>query len=311
MTSLPYHQDPPPSGRERALETLIDMDAQGSLYRAAKALDDGVPQALSSRPNLITRSALVEQAHSLGRYEIDSAAKYEAVFGRLELVKTESNANEARKERILRHYRKMMTFRDQSAPAHHGPLVETLTRLCGDSKISKQMIKTVCSHSIYASKTSYIENSDREIATLECMMANLVEQKEPDVPGMLIATLGILTGSMLEKEDNEAPKLGKGEMLTKSTSKKLDAVEDIPGLTVGSILSLLEPLEESQGPFGLDPTILDYLGTAAAAHEERIEVQKSRLQHVPLVAFTDAGDEAGTGISSAAFDRILSAVTAA
>ena len=205
----------------------------------------------------------------------------------------------------------MMTFRDQSAPAHHGPLVETLTRLCGDSKISKQMIKTVCSHSIYASKTSYIENSDREIATLECMMANLVEQKEPDVPGMLIATLGILTGSMLEKEDNEAPKLGKGEMLTKSTSKKLDAVEDIPGLTVGSILSLLEPLEESQGPFGLDPTILDYLGTAAAAHEERIEVQKSRLQHVPLVAFTDAGDEAGTGISSAAFDRILSAVTAA
>ena len=38
MTSLPNHQDPPPSGRERALETLIDMDTQGSLYRAAKAL---------------------------------------------------------------------------------------------------------------------------------------------------------------------------------------------------------------------------------------------------------------------------------
>ena len=38
MTSPPHQQDPPPSGRDHAIETLIDIDSQGALYRAARAL---------------------------------------------------------------------------------------------------------------------------------------------------------------------------------------------------------------------------------------------------------------------------------
>jgi hypothetical protein len=38
MTSPPHQQDSPPSGRDHAIETLIDIDSQGALYRAARAL---------------------------------------------------------------------------------------------------------------------------------------------------------------------------------------------------------------------------------------------------------------------------------
>ena len=218
---------------------------------------------------------------------------------------------ETQKERIIRHYRRMVTCIDQSTPRNPVLLLEHLNRIYGESKLSTQIVKAVSSHAIFQSQTSNIDNSEEQFVSLERMMANLVEQKEPDLQAFLIATLSILTGSILVKENDDEPKLGKGESLLKLISCNRDAVEDIPGLPVGSVLSLLIPLEETRGPFVIESSILSYLGNAAAVYEERMELQNMRLQDITvgLLAETAEDAEASSCISLAAFDHILSAVT--
>ena len=276
--------------------------------------DEGVQHALSSRPNLITRSALVEQAHALAAYEIDTITKHEAAFGRVEIDLNEAKPGMTalQKERIIRHYRRMVTHLDQSTPRNPVLLLEHLNRIYGESKQSKQISKTVGSHVLFKSQMSNIDYTDEQVVSLEGMMANLVEQKEPNLQAFLIATLSILTGSVLEKANHDEIKLGNGEALLNLVSNKRDVVEDIPGLPVGSALSLLIPLEETQGPFGIDSSILSYLGNAAAVYEERIELQSSLVQDTTasLLAETAEDADASSFIPSVVFDHLPSAVTA-
>jgi hypothetical protein len=108
-----------PSGREEAIETLVDMDPQGNFFRAARVLEESVPQALFHRPNLVTKAALIDQAHALSNYEVDEHEKYDSLFGCSSIDnRIASNFNrqqlrtsltEVKKNRILRHHSKIMT----------------------------------------------------------------------------------------------------------------------------------------------------------------------------------------------------------
>lgn len=108
-----------PSGREEAIETLVDMDPQGNFFRAARVLEESVPQALFHRPNLVTKAALIDQACALSKHEVDDHEKYDYLFGgnnmdnRISSNFTEqqlrSPISEAKQNRILRHHSKIMT----------------------------------------------------------------------------------------------------------------------------------------------------------------------------------------------------------
>mmetsp|Transcript_36487 Transcript_36487/g.88057 ORF Transcript_36487/g.88057 Transcript_36487/m.88057 type:complete len:5319 (+) Transcript_36487:189-16145(+) len=71
----------PPSGREHAIETLLDSEPYASRVRTGRVLEEVVPLALSHRPNLVTRSALIEEAYGLAKYEIDNVQQYDDAFG--------------------------------------------------------------------------------------------------------------------------------------------------------------------------------------------------------------------------------------
>lgn len=110
-----------PSGRDRAIETLIDVEPHGAFHRAVRVLDEIVPQSMVNRPNLVTKTALVEQAHALAEHAIDNVLKYDVAFpSSLQKIPTSNAAvlslsslrksatlNSTIKERILRHHAKL------------------------------------------------------------------------------------------------------------------------------------------------------------------------------------------------------------
>mmetsp|Transcript_5454 Transcript_5454/g.16050 ORF Transcript_5454/g.16050 Transcript_5454/m.16050 type:complete len:561 (+) Transcript_5454:547-2229(+) len=110
-----------PSGRERAIETLIDMEPQGAMYRTARLLDEATSQTIHARPSLVTRAALVEQAYSLQRHEIKSEKQYDDCFGLTEAFlnsrisergKMPSQPTDpAKLSRILHHHAKIVALK--------------------------------------------------------------------------------------------------------------------------------------------------------------------------------------------------------
>merc|ERR1711865_621569 len=99
--------------------TLLDMEEnQGSLFRASRVLEESVPQALSNRPNLVTKAALVEQACALSKYEVNDQKKYDHLLGNYDdnvsfssvpRQRLQEPISETKKIRILRHHSKIMT----------------------------------------------------------------------------------------------------------------------------------------------------------------------------------------------------------
>jgi len=113
-------------GREEAIETLVDMD-QGDFYRASRVLEESVPQALSMRPNLVTKAALIDQASALSKYEVDDHEKYDALFGSSKKSnripsnfsgqRLQTPVSETNKYRILRHHSKIMAAKKKKLDA--------------------------------------------------------------------------------------------------------------------------------------------------------------------------------------------------
>ncbi|KAI2489760.1 HECT-domain (ubiquitin-transferase) [Fragilaria crotonensis] len=263
-----------PSGRERAIETLIDSEPNGASYRANRIRDELVPNALSSRPNLITRSALIEQAHSLAEYEIDSSDKYMDAFGLKDLdgsSDTENAFSEATVQRILRHHEKIVAIKSQKAAATPPPqLVANLKSLYGSD-----LHKNVLHHKAF--DNDEIDNPKND-GILESIIGTVCRDvcdglKEDALHGLLLAVLSVLTG--LDHDGAEVPDLSQGKAESRAIERRHDP-SDVPALQVGAILSLMRSNVE-KGPFSLDEKVLKYLGDAASAYEDRIDVQKARL----------------------------------
>jgi len=264
-----------PLGRERAIETLIDLEASGAHYRATRISDEIVPHSLKNRPNLITRSALVEQAHALSEYEIDSSEKYRDVFD-FEETRRISAPDKTTRDRVLRHHAKIVKCKNNNT---ENPLPSLLvTKLKGlfgpelYEKVLAQISSTEESNIECTNKGSHGEYN------VEAILGNAATKG--DLNGLLLGTLSVLTGCILEDDTSHEPDLSKGKTSSESTSHKFECTQgpdDIPVLQVGAILSLLQQGDSCKGPFSMDESILEYLQKSSAVYEERIEIQKSRL----------------------------------
>ena len=81
-----------------------------------------MPQALSNRPNLVTKAALVEQACALSKYEVNDQKKYDHLLGNYDdnvsfssvpRQRLQEPISETKKIRILRHHSKIMTAKQK------------------------------------------------------------------------------------------------------------------------------------------------------------------------------------------------------
>ncbi|KAG7353154.1 HECT-domain ubiquitin-transferase [Nitzschia inconspicua] len=338
----------PPSGREQAIETLIDMDPNGSFYRASRILEEAVPQDLLQRPNLVTKSALVDQAYALSKFEVDTVEKYDVLFGigadstGSSLLHSLSFATRLRraefdnkKNRILKHHSKILEakkarYQQSCSPFAPSPqLVAALRQVYGssdgessslrdpktseESSILRSLLKSIMGHPAFSYKDD--ENKGLFSATavpkstetfhepldtveenlrdggsatfaLESLIAYLCEHLDNDgsLPsaalehGLMIAVLSALMGCQAPDGERKMEKSYQSVPTQRKSDGNIEAVTMSP-LQVGSLLSLihLDDDSTSENPWALDKGLINYLGEAAAAYEERIEIQTARL----------------------------------
>ena len=218
----------------------------------------------------MTRSALVEQAYALQQHEIDSQEKYRNVFA---LDKTfswnKSTISSLDVNRILVHHAKLMT----STKAVPSQLVSALRNVCPSDSL-RTLLRAVMTHKAM--------DDDAEGCLVETLVANVCRMACTDndtsdnvLNGLLIASLSILTGSILCTEEDEK----EGSLKKTGSTTRGEYIDTVlPALQVGSALSLLQCKDGTSSSFHLDEEILEYLGKASAVYEERIEIQKSRLE---------------------------------
>ena len=159
--------------------------------------EDAVPSALSSRPNVITKSALVEQAHALQEYEIDSQKKYDEVFTPSSVAPCDNDIDSTLNvDRILSHHGRM-NFSQKAAPPQ---LISALRNVCPSDSL-RPLLKSIMTHKAM--------EGDAETMHLESLIANVCrmacEDKNDDtlLNGLLISSLSILCGSILSTEESE------------------------------------------------------------------------------------------------------------
>ena len=69
----------------------------------------------------------------------------------------------------------------------------------------------------------------------------------------------------------------------------------VPPLQVGAILSIMKPEENDKNTWNLDPELLSFLGQAAAAYEERIEIQ--HYSFLFIQSLLDIGNDIVDGLN--------------
>ncbi|KAL7489479.1 hypothetical protein ACHAW6_015106 [Cyclotella cf. meneghiniana] len=122
------------------------------------------------------------------------------------------------------------------------------------------------------------------------------ERVNSNIHGLLIASLSILTASLLEEDnldefpycmpEHSATTSLEGGISTKSTSSMMvrpdsswNATPD-PNIQVGGLLALLNVTPKRGDKFLVETSLSRYFAEASSVYEERIEIQKARLQTV-------------------------------
>ena len=191
--------------------------------------EEVVPNAFASRPNLVTKAALVEQAFSISKFDIDRLSKYDSTFSETSTERPPDNimVDTLTRERILNHHHKLMEAQSKepasitstpakadkdeqdelSVPPASAALVAILRQIFdeknteNDSSTSfdlRQLLEAVASHSVLGNaKTDYKQH-------LECILATLCrthasEDRPHYMQGLLLAILSLLTP---QKEEN-------------------------------------------------------------------------------------------------------------
>ena len=128
-----------------------------------------MPQALLNRPNLVTKAALVDQAHILSRYEIDQLSKYDDVFGLRDNASFSDHINPVsseKKNRILKHHEKLMAAKAGKTKSTISPssqLVAALRRVYGEGESSlvlRSLLQSVLGHPVFAKEEEKEEDHD-------------------------------------------------------------------------------------------------------------------------------------------------------
>jgi hypothetical protein len=230
---------------------------------------------------LVTKAALVEQAYALSKYELDQLSKYDAVFGEQQNACFSDRlvpVGKDQKDRVLRHHAKILAAKRGTAKSTISPspqLVAALRHVYGEgeSLVLRSLLQSVMDQPAFAKDEESLadDTSCSGAYQLECLIANVSQSEEDStlLHGLLISVLSVVTGY----EVRDANKALRAESEPESESDPTV----VPPLQVGAILSVIKPEEDDKKSWNLDSDLLSYLGQAAAAYEERIEIQKARL----------------------------------
>jgi hypothetical protein len=315
-----------------------------------------VPQALLNRPNLVTKAALVEEAYSLSKHELDQLDKYDSVFGESQNASFSDRLHALepdQKSRILRHHAKIIAAKHSNkltsvatgtgrpnvsvSVAPSPQLVAALRHVYGgeESHVLMSLLQSVMDHPVFSRdevpgdpEDSEVDDSPPVTHQLESIISRLCHDQE-SLPGMLISIISLLTSL------NPAPAIqDPSSPQAKKTTEESDPIP-MPALQVGSLLKILRPEEDDKGAWNVDTDLIAYLGEAASAYEERIDIQKSRLlnkdKQIPSInppqtplgpqssATPDTPDainihiphvdEAAAALSAAVFEQMISAAS--
>ena len=231
---------------------------------------------------MITKSALVDQAFALAKYEIDTPEQYDAVYGAPPSFSGLA-VEGPKRDRIVRHHQKILAAKRANKPSGPSPqLVAGLRQLYGEAESLElfALLQSVMEHAGWkdgnptlgeendeGSKHGDTDTRKSNAYSIEALIGNLC-QAEEDGSGKLH---GLLISLLLMVTAYQVTDTGKSE------SKEQPDPSSPPPLQVGSILSVVRPQDEDHHPWRLEADFLTYLGDAAALYEERIEIQKECL----------------------------------
>jgi len=312
-----------PTGRERAIEALMDRDKDGDFFRYSKVVEEAVPAALNSRPNRITKAALIEQAFCLRSNVIETSAKHLLTFDEAEEQKKSARKLAVpavildSKRKIWKHQatiRSAKTTGDDSItlPSAFYTTVEKVLRSKKDSDkgdLLKEFEAYTAKHTLLEPKDSGEEPSgENAMSSCEGLVTNLTKlidaQEDNEIfSGIWIAILSILT---LDQAKPSTEELDASSNSHGSSASLAEAGNEPPResfLQVGALLPFCRVEynqdnqdEKSDGPniesIGtLDPELLDYFARAAGVYEERLEMIAARKSTLDLAKETDAAHD--------------------
>lgn len=265
-----------------------------------KSQEETVPQAFASRPNLVTKSALVDQAFALGEYDIDDVAKYDAMFAERDGALAQTPPIDAlMKERVLNHFTRLQAAAapvevtsppstaessddGQVASSTTAALVATLRQLFDTDAIGlRQLLTSVTNHYVLNTKSADFKQHIEAALLQLCKKAPYsYDAMRPCVDddlfqGLILSILSLLITPPQETTTVLAAASPKGRPETVSASTHEPPPAPDVHVQVASLLALL-PVPQEEESYSLSSNLLDYFGRAASVAEERIEVQKAR-----------------------------------
>ncbi|KAL7566238.1 hypothetical protein ACA910_011302 [Epithemia clementina (nom. ined.)] len=333
-----------PTGRERAIEALMDRDKDGDYFRVRKVMEEAVPAALNSRPNKVTKAALVDQAFCLQGHVIDSAISHGLVFGSdipSKLPKDQPLVFEM-KNRVWKHQSYIQQAKRSGdalaapPPAFYRTL-ESVLKPPGENSTGKSLLEDIKKFTTEHSLMELCDNESVEetsrsvmkisesadisaVAACERMVANMTKLIDADErykisSGIWITILSILT--LDQQNDEKIHERGIKEASKASSVSSVGKEAASPLLMqIGALLPFFEvhpgnaEVGESKGDtdvneFDLNPELLTYFAKAAAVHVERLEAMEARKkQKQTLETLTAKPDDDNLESTTATADNV-------
>ena len=158
---------------------------------------------------MVTKAALVEEAYSLSKHELDQLDKYDSVFGESQNASFSDRLlalEPDQKYRILHHHAKITAAKraNKSLSLRVAPspqLVAALRHVYGgeESHVLMSLLQSVMDHPVFSRdevsgvpEDSEVGDSPPVTHQLELLIARLCHNQE-SLPGMLISIISLLT----------------------------------------------------------------------------------------------------------------------
>lgn len=284
--------------------------------------EEVVPNAYASRPNLITKAALVDQAFSLSEYAIDNFKKYDDAYPAPEQTPI-SAVDALSRERVLNHFNRTQAVQSSTPSDNAGALADIPPETPKGSAPSTTSLSSSTAVLVAALRKLFDESKDDIISTdasepedrtfeLRRLLKEVTSHPAITVASaptykqqmeMMIAYL--CRKSPYHSYEDKQPVeeehlqglllailsllLSPQEDIGQASTKPREPAEQTTLLQVASLLTLL-PVPKDGDQFAIVPEILEYFGKAVAVTEERLEIKKARMLqrlHTPAHGSTE------------------------
>lgn len=290
----------------------MDRDPDGDYFRVRKVMEEAVPAALNSRPNKVTKPALVDQAFCLQEHVIDSRASHARTFryDRVPIVQHDLSSVFEMKSLIWKHqssirYAKQLGKERVVPPrAFYDTLESLLKPKINDRGPWKALLDDLknftLEHSLMEQSTKKsgenlpspnVEMSTSSeafaVAACEGMVTNLTKLIDTDESDEIYSGVWITILSLLSLDQQSADKVsdGRSREASKPSSGSSTGREATSSLLlqVGALMPFfqLDQIDANKGPsneetfdhgFDWSPELFTYFAKAAAVYVERSEI---------------------------------------